>query len=62
LVSTRREATGAGPQVLEDVLRPGDAESTEVYLCGGQRMIEDCRTRLKEKGFPEESLHHENFF
>jgi Na+-transporting NADH:ubiquinone oxidoreductase subunit F len=53
---------GRVTQVLEDVLRPGDAESTDVYLCGGQRMIEDCKARLREKGFPEESLHHENFF
>jgi len=53
---------GRVTQVLEEVVRPGDAETTEVYLCGGQRMIEDCKARLKEKGFPEESLHHENFF
>jgi len=53
---------GRVTQVLEEVVRRGDAEDAEVYLCGGQRMIEDCKARLKEKGFPEESLHHENFF
>ncbi|MCG6926369.1 MAG: hypothetical protein LJF30_13795 [Acidobacteria bacterium] len=48
--------------VLEEVVRPGDAGSPEVNQYGGQRMVEDCTARLKEKGFPEESLHHENFF
>ena len=66
-LSSPNPDTWAGRQgrvthVLEEIVRPGDAENTEVYLCGGQRMIEDCKARLKEKGFPEESLHHENFF
>ena len=38
------------------------AETTEVYICGGRRMIEDCKSRLSEKGFPETAIHHENFY
>lgn len=38
------------------------AETTEAYICGGRRMIEDCKARLVEKGLPETAIHHENFY
>jgi NAD(P)H-flavin reductase/ferredoxin len=53
---------GRVTDLLEATVQPGDAETTEVYLCGGQRMIEECKARLRAKGFPEDALHSENFF
>lgn len=57
----------AGPRgrvtdLIEKHVTESDAETTEVYLCGGQQMIEDCKARLMAKGFPETALHHENFY
>jgi ferredoxin-NADP reductase len=48
--------------LIEKHVTEPDAETTEVYLCGGQQMIEDCKARLMAKGFPETVLHHENFY
>ncbi len=39
-----------------------DSENTEVYLCGGRKMIEDCKQILEENKFPDTSIHFENFF
>jgi ferredoxin-NADP reductase/ferredoxin len=57
----------AGPRgrvtdLVDELVAPADAENTEVYLCGGRKMIEDCKKRLTGKGFPAGVLHHENFY
>jgi NAD(P)H-flavin reductase/ferredoxin len=57
----------AGPRgrvtaLVDDLVTPADAESTEVYLCGGRKMIEDCKKRLSDKGFSANVLRHENFY
>lgn len=53
---------GRVTDLIERTVRESDAESTEVYLCGGRQMIEDAKTLLAAKGFPEDALHHENFY
>jgi ferredoxin-NADP reductase/ferredoxin len=38
------------------------AAHTEVYLCGGQPMIETCTTELRALGFDEAAIYYERFF
>jgi len=53
---------GRVTDLIEKKIQPADAETTEVYLCGGIQMIEECKNRLKAKGFPDSAIHHENFY
>jgi NAD(P)H-flavin reductase len=53
---------GRVTDLIEKKIQPADAETTEVYLCGGIQMIEDCRSHLQAKGFPDSVIHHENFY
>ena len=39
-----------------------DAINTEVYICGGRKMIEDCKQILEEKKISNSRVHFENFF
>lgn len=39
-----------------------DARNTEVYICGGREMIESVQRLLRQKGFPEDAIFHENYF
>jgi ferredoxin-NADP reductase/ferredoxin len=53
---------GRVTQVIDDTVRPEQAASTEVYLCGSRKMIEDSKARLRALGFSPDALHHENFY
>lgn len=53
---------GRVTDLIDRLVKPQDANAAEVYLCGGRKMIEDCKNRLKAKGFAEDVLHHENFY
>jgi Na+-transporting NADH:ubiquinone oxidoreductase subunit F len=53
---------GRVTDLIDKLLQPADAESTEAYLCGGQDMIVDAKQLLMAKGVPEGSIHHENFY
>ena len=53
---------GRVTDLIEKLIQPADAQITEAYLCGGQQMIDDAKVRLMAKGFPEEAIHHENFY
>jgi ferredoxin-NADP reductase/ferredoxin len=48
--------------LVEQQVKPGDAPRTEVYLCGGQPMIEACRDKLRTLGFADAAIHYERFF
>jgi NAD(P)H-flavin reductase len=53
---------GRVTDLIDKLIRPQDAGSTEVYLCGSRKMIQDSEERLRALGFADESLHHENFY
>ena len=53
---------GRVTDLIEQKISDKDSENTEVYLCGGRKMIEDCKQILEEKKFPDASIHFENFF
>ena len=53
---------GRVTDLIEQKITDKDSENTEVYLCGGRKMIEDCKQILEEKKFPDASIHFENFF
>ena len=53
---------GRVTDLIDKRVKPADPSNTEAYLCGGQQMIEDAKSYLMEKGFPEELIHHENFY
>ena len=48
--------------LIEQKITEKDSENTEVYLCGGRKMIEDCKQILEEKKFSNTCIHFENFF
>jgi ferredoxin-NADP reductase/ferredoxin len=53
---------GRVTDLIDRLVSPDDAETTEVYLCGGRDMIEDSIARLLAVGFPNRAIHHENFY
>lgn len=53
---------GRVTDLIRRLVSPEDAQNTEVYLCGGQEMIEESKELLVARGFPESSLHNENFY
>ena len=53
---------GRVTDLIEQKITEKNSENTEVYLCGGRKMIEDCKQILEEKKFPDASIHFENFF
>ena len=44
---------GRVTDLIEQKITDKDSENTEVYLCGGRKMIEDCKQILEEKKFPD---------
>ena len=53
---------GRVTDLIEQKITERVSENTEVYLCGGRKMIEDCKQILEQKKFPDVSTHFENFF
>lgn len=67
ILSSPNPESWTGPRgrvtdLIENKVRPEDAEHTEAYLCGGIQMIEDVKAHLKARGFPDNAIHHENFY
>jgi Na+-transporting NADH:ubiquinone oxidoreductase subunit F len=48
--------------LIEQQVKPEEASHTEVYLCGGQPMIEACVNKLRSLGFADAAIHYERFF
>lgn len=55
-------ACGRVTDLIDRHLEPGDADHTEVYLCGGRPMIDSCCERLRALGFADETIKYERFF
>ena len=53
---------GRVTDLIEKKITENDAKNTEFYICGGRKMIEDCKQILEEKKFSNTNIHFENFF
>jgi ferredoxin-NADP reductase/ferredoxin len=53
---------GRVTDLIDAMVTAEEAAHTEVYLCGGQPMIETCRDKLRSLGFADAAIHHERFF
>ncbi len=55
-------ARGRVTDLIDRYVSTRDAETTEVYICGGRPMIESCCQKLAGLGFSEERVMYERFF
>ena len=53
---------GRVTDLVEKNITEEDFINREVYICGGRKMLEDCKQILEEKKIPDTSIHFENFF
>ena len=48
--------------LVDELVTPADARTTEVYLCGSMGMIQSSERILLDKGFEPEHIRYENFY
>lgn len=53
---------GRVTDLIERQVTARDAETSEVYICGGRPMIESCVEKLTTLGFAEDRVVYERFF
>ena len=49
-------------ELVSNLVKPEQAQSTDVYICGSRKMTEDVESLLVAKGFPRTAIHHETFY
>lgn len=67
ILSRADPAEWSGPRgrvtdLIDQHLTRADAETSEVYICGGRPMIDSCVERLTGLGFHSDVIHYERFF